>query len=92
MYFYIKLILISPFIATTAVQKLERLTNINDCPGQDWFDFNQQNKDTPKEIVISNYRDDMQCWWFVTNSMNTGHMELTFQNFTVSSLIFIKNQ
>ena len=82
----------SLFIATTALHKLTSLSNINDCPGQGWFDFNQQNKDTQKDIVISNYVNSMQCWWFISNYMNTGHMELTFPNFNVSTHITFSNK
>ena len=77
-------------IDSVKVQKLATLSNVDDCPGQGFFDFNQLNKNISRNIVISNYRNNMNCWWFVSNSMNTGHMELTFPNYNVSSICNIK--
>jgi len=51
------------------------------CPGQGLFVFNEDNKDETKEIVISQYVDHMKCWWYISNTLDTGHLELSFNNF-----------
>jgi len=54
----------------------------NDCPGQGLYVFNQENKDETKEIVISLYVvNNMTCWWYISNTLDTGNLELSFSDF-----------
>jgi len=60
-------------------------TLTDDCPGQGLYVFNETNKDDTKEIVIPqsqkyvNY--NMECWWYISTTLNTGKLELSFSNF-----------
>ena len=62
------------------------------CPGQGLFVFNEVNKEEIKEIVISSYINWMNCWWYISNTLDTGHLELSFSNFEVifSCIISLK--
>jgi len=53
----------------------------DDCPGQGLYVFNEENKDETKEIVISPYVNYMDCWWYISNTLDTGHLELSFKDF-----------
>merc|ERR1712086_973297 len=58
----------------------------DDCPGQGLYVFNEDNKDETKEIVISQYVNNMKCWWYISNTLDTGHLELSFNNFKSEGL------
>merc|ERR1712129_535637 len=53
----------------------------NQCPGQGLYVFNEENKDETKQIIISQYFDNMECWWYISNTLGTGHLELSFSYF-----------
>ena len=59
------------------------------CPRQGLYVFNEGNKNDTKEIVISPYVDNMECWWYISTTLNTGHLELEFSNFKVILFIII---
>ena len=69
-----------------------RLYPLINCPGQGLFVFNEQNKEEIKEIVISPYVNWMNCWWYISNTLDTGHLELSFSDFEVifSCIISLK--
>jgi len=55
------------------------------CHGQGLFVFNEDNKDETKKIVIPYNDFYMNCWWFISNTLDTGHLELSFSNFKSES-------
>jgi len=57
----------------------------DDCPGQGLYEFNEGNKHDTKTIVIPRYVSNMECWWYISTTLNTGKLELSFSNFESES-------